>query len=205
MKILATLLLCCVAPAAVPAQVTSSPAKGEKPAQAAPAKQPPQAPVRAPASPPAQKIDSAKEAAIRKLFETQGAAGLAQQIMSGMMGSMRPLLTSSLPPGEYREKLVDLFIQKFQSKVKAEQIIDLAVPIYDKYFSREEIEGLIQFYQTPLGQKTLSVLPNVMTEVQTDARKLGEKLGRESMLEVLDEHPDLKQALEEAAASSKKP
>jgi hypothetical protein len=34
--------------------------------------------------------------------------------------------------------------------------------------------------------------------------KLGEKTGREAMIEVLDEHPDLKKALEEAAALPKK-
>jgi hypothetical protein len=33
--------------------------------------------------------------------------------------------------------------------------------------------------------------------------KLGEKLGREAMIEVLDEYPDLKKALEEAGTPPK--
>jgi hypothetical protein len=108
-----------------------------------------------------------------------------------------------LPPGEYREKLVDLFFQKFQSKVRVDQLLDLTVPIYAKYFSKEEIEGLTRFYQTPLGQKALSVLPQTLAESQAESRKWGEQLGREAMVEVLEEHPDLKKALEEAAASPK--
>ncbi len=128
---------------------------------------------------------------------------MMEQVLAGMSTNIKPMLMTSMPPGEYREKLVDLFFQKFQSKLQVEQLLDLAVPIYDKYFSKDEIEGLIRFYQTPLGQKTLSVLPQTLVETQTASMKLGEKLGREAMVEVLDKHPDLKKALEEAAASPK--
>ena len=128
---------------------------------------------------------------------------MMEQVLAGMSTNIKPMLMTSMPPGEYREKLVDLFFQKFQSKLQVEQSLDLAVPIYDKYFCKDEIEGLIRFYQTPLGQKTLSVLPQTLVETQTASMKLGEKLGREAMVEVLDEHPDLKKALEEAAASPK--
>ncbi len=62
---------------------------------------------------------------------------------------------------------------------------------------------MTRFYQTPLGQKALSVLPQTVVEIQAESMKLGERLGREAMVEVLDEHPDLKKALEEAAASPK--
>lgn len=76
--------------------------------------------------------------------------------------------------------------------------MDLIVPIYDKYLSDEEIKGLIQFYQTPLGQKTLKVLPTVMSESREAGRKWGEGLGRDSMVEVLTEHPDLEKAMNDA-------
>jgi len=74
----------------------------------------------------------------------------------------------------------------------------LAIPLYDKYYSPEDLKGLIQFYATPVGQKTLTVLPKLMPELQDEGRKWGEGLGRESMLEVFSEHPELKKALEDA-------
>ena len=137
------------------------------------------------------------------MFEVMGMTKMMQQVLAGMSSNMKPMLMSSLPSGEYREKLADLFLQKFQSKLRVEQLMDLAVPIYAKYFSKEELEGLMRFYQTPLGQKALSVLPQTMVEMQTESMKVGETLGREAMIEVLDEHPDLKKALEEASASPK--
>jgi hypothetical protein len=152
----------------------------------------------------AKKIDPAKEAAIRKLFEVQGTAKLMQQVIASMSTSMRPMLMNSLPPGEYRSKLIDLFFEKFQSKIQVGMLVDLAIPVYDKYFSKDEIERLTQFYQTPLGQKFLSVQPKVISETQAESMKIGQDIGRQAMLDVFEEHPEMKKALEEAAAAAQK-
>jgi hypothetical protein len=184
-------------------------------ASSAQAKRSPQNPSGKPQMPPVQsappsgsgsastdqlKIDPAKEADIHRLLDLAGTKTAMTEIMDGMEKNIRPLMTSSLPPGDYRAKLIDLFFEKFQNHSKAEmqQLLDSAVPLYDKYFSHEDIKGLIQFYQTPLGQKTIRVLPKLSMEIQGEGMKLGEKLGRESMMEVLSEHPELQKALEEA-------
>jgi len=143
-------------------------------------------------------IDPAKEADIRKLLELTGAKELALQTMQNMEGSIRPLLTNSLPPGEYREQLITLFFEKFHTKVVGNDLLDLIIPIYDKHFSSQEIAGLIQFYRTPLGKKLAEAMPQLTDEAQQAGQKWGEDIGRSSMLEVLAEHPDLKKALEDA-------
>jgi uncharacterized protein len=148
------------------------------------------------------KIDPAKEADIRRLLDVSGAKKIVMQTMASMTTSVRPVLASSLPPGEYREKLIDLFFAKFQSKADSAQLLDLAVPLYDKYFSQDEIKGLIRFYETPLGQKSLSVLPQLTSEMADLGRQWGEKAGRDSMQEVLTEHPEMQQALEAAGKAA---
>lgn len=120
------------------------------------------------------------------------------QLMDGMEKSLKPLMIGALPPGEYREKLIDLFFTKFNSKGSPQQFLDLAVPTYDRYYSHEEIKGLIRFYETPLGQKLASVQPKMSAELQEVGRKWGEGVGRDSMVEVLAEHPELATALEAA-------
>ena len=151
------------------------------------------------ASTPAAKVDAAKEAAIRKLFEIQGTRAAVEKVIAGMSDNMRPMLAKMLPPGEYQEKLIPLFFNKFQSKLKPDDMLNISVSVYDKYFSKEDIEGLTQFYQTPLGKKVMSVLPQVLIESQTAGMKMGEDIGRQSMLEVLAENPDLEKAMEEAS------
>ena len=119
------------------------------------------------------------------------------QVLAGMSENMKPTLSKMLPPGEYQGKLIPLFFEKFQGKMKTG---DLMVPIYDKYLTKEDVNGLAQFYQTPLGKKMLSVLPQLVIETQTAAMNMGQELGRQAMMEVLTEHPDLQKALEDAGA-----
>jgi hypothetical protein len=150
------------------------------------------------------KIEPAKATDIRRLLELTGVKALATQTMDSMMEGIKPLLANSLPPGEYREKLVDLFSARFRTKADPQHLVELAIPIYDKYFSNDEIKGLIQFYETPLGQKAIRLLPTVVAEMQKEGKQWGEGLGRDSMREVLAEHPDLAQALEAAAKSTQR-
>jgi len=159
------------------------------------------APESGPAAPPgASSIDPAKEADIRQLLEAAGTKALMSEVMNNMVKSLRPTLVNSLPAGDYRAKLIDLFLDKFMARANSEfpKLVESAIPIYDKYLSDEDIKGLIQFYQTPLGQKTLSVLPMISLQMQSAGQKLGERIGRESMLQVLSEHPEIVKAMEAA-------
>jgi uncharacterized protein len=144
------------------------------------------------------RIDPGKEADIRRLLELTGAKALVVQTMNDLSQSLKPVLTNSLPPGDYREKLVNLFFVKFMAKADSQTLVDLAIPEYDKNFTYEEILGLIQFYQTPVGKKAISVLPQLMSDLQQRGRKWGEDLGRQSMIEVLAEHPEFQQQIADA-------
>jgi hypothetical protein len=152
------------------------------------------------AAKPTTGVSPEKEAAIRKLFEASGIRESMQQMIGSSIESGRPTLRKMLPPGEYQEKLIDLFVQRFSQKMKVDDLLELVIPIYDKYFSKEDIEGLTKFYETPAGKKALSKLTQVMMECQAVGSKFGEEAGRQAMAEVLAEHPDLQKALEEAGA-----
>ena len=144
------------------------------------------------------KIDPGKEADIRQLLDLTKVSAMVTQLMGGMEQGIKPLMTSALPAGEYREKLVDLFFVKFHSKIESSNFVDLVVPVYAKYYTREEIESLIQFYKTPLGQKMVATMPKLTADLQAEGRKWGQQLGSDSMSEVLLEHPELEKALEDA-------
>jgi len=165
---------------------------------AKPAAQEPAAPASATAK-EQHKIDPAKEADIRRLMDMVGIKKVMTDTMESMTQGLRPVLSNSLPPGDYRDKLIDLFFAKFQSKADMAQLLELSIPLYDKYFSHEEIKSLLAFYATPAGQKSITALPQLTAELRETGRKWGEKLGGDCMTEVLGEHPDLKSALEKAS------
>jgi hypothetical protein len=147
------------------AQSTASAPKQNTPAATA---SPP-----APAGAGAPKINAQKEADIRRLIAITGAAQLGIQMMEDMETNLRPVLESSLPPGEYRHTLIELFFQKFRSKARQESLVAMVVPIYDRHFSDEELKGLIAFYESPVGKKAVEVLPQVMDE----SREAGSRWG----------------------------
>ena len=143
-------------------------------------------------------IDPTKEKDIRRLLEVAGTKDRMVALMDGMEQNIKPLMQKALPPGDYRDKLVDAFFVKFHSKLDLTKLLDLAVPLYDQYFSDQEIKGLIAFYESPLGQKAARTTPVMTNELMAQGQKMGEELGRQSMLEVLAEHPEFEKALEDA-------
>jgi hypothetical protein len=150
------------------------------------------------AQPAPAKIDPAKEAHIRQLMDVMGTKAIFTQTLDSMSQNIRPLMTNAFPPGEYREKLIDLFFAKFKAKADTQQLADMVVPIYDKYFSDEEIKGLLEFYKTPIGQKAVKTLPQITAEAGAVGQEWGRGLGEQSMTEVLAEHPELEKALNDA-------
>jgi hypothetical protein len=100
-----------------------------------------------------------------------------RDMMTGTMNSIRPLLTSSLPAGEYREKRVELFVKNFESKMDVGQLLTELLPVYDQYFATAEIEQLTQFYDPPLGKKYLAIAPHLLAAAQKNRQDLGRTIG----------------------------
>ncbi len=154
-------------------------------------------------APAPEPVDPAEKADIEQLMELAGAKATFTHMVNTMTKDMEPLLLHALPPGEYRAQLVQLFFEKFRANADAQHYLDMAVPIYAEYLSDEDIKGLIQFYKTPLGQKWINVQPKVRAGLLPASHAWGRELGRETMLEVLQEHPDLAQELKAAAEQAK--
>jgi len=64
------------------------------------------------------------------------------------------------------------------------------VPIYDKYLSNEVVKGLLDYYNSPLGQRMLKALPEVARESQAAGFELGQKAARETLDELKADYPD---------------
>jgi hypothetical protein len=96
----------------------------------------------------------AKEKNIRKLLAMTDASGIFKRSLESQIGMMKK--TSTQVPSKYWDELL--------KEVDADKFIELLLPIYDKHFSNEELEGIIAFYETPVGKKLVSTLPQVMEE-----------------------------------------
>ena len=107
---------------------------------------------------------------------------------------MRAGLEKSGMSNEKARTFSDLFFEKMQTKMTSQfgVLLEMLMPVYDKYYTNEDLEGLIAFYGTPLGQKMLKNSPDVMRESQSIGFQWGSKIGQDTEREVLAEHPELR-------------
>ena len=150
---------------------------------------------------PRPRIDPAKEADIRRLMEVTGAQERGKQVESLMLQQLRPLIEKSLPPGDRTQKIVGIFLEKFQARFRGTDMLEPIVPIYDKYLTDDDIRGLIQFYESPLGQRVIKILPQVTQESFAAGVALGRKIVSDILGDMSQEYPELKQLASQLSKS----
>ncbi len=132
----------------------------------------------------ADAAQKAKLEDIRKLFAATGSADIAVQIMNQMVESFKTTMPN----------VPEKFWQDFMKEVKSDDLIEMIVPIYDKYLTHEEIKGLLGFYQSPVGKKFVSVLPQVTQESYLAGQKWGTELSEKVIKKLQDQGLDEKGA-----------
>lgn len=195
MKLGATLvaaLLCTAGPALAQ---TSAPSAQQAPQHmpGTPA-QPGQASAQAQAEAPAEKIDPAKEAAIRHLIELTEVSKLGDNIASAMVVRVREVMGRAIPADQL-PKFMDEFTPKYTASAPTSAVTDAIVPIYAKHFSMEDIQALTKFYETPLGQRLVKSMPDVAEESQSAGARIDQKAAIATLRSMSDEYPQLKQML----------
>jgi hypothetical protein len=94
------------------------------------------------------------EQQVRQLMTTIGLGKTLVQMSSQVAGMMQKRLPC-VPADTW---------QNFIDADASEQLIGRMVPVFQKHFSAEDIDGLIRFYSSPLGQKVLTEMPQAMAE-----------------------------------------
>lgn len=100
---------------------------------------------------------------------------LADQMMNQMIATIQ----------SSKADLPENFFDIFKKKAKPAELVELIIPIYEKYYSVEELKAVTAFYETPAGKKVLSTMPQVMQEAMQVGQKWGERIGREAAEEAL--------------------
>jgi hypothetical protein len=133
--------------------------------------------------PPAQTSpadQASKRVEIRKLIELTGAANISADALRQII---EPLKAGF--PGVPEE-----FWNTFAKEVRSDELIDLVIPIYDKYYTRDEIHDLTLFYQSPVGQKTIKVLPKLSADAIEAGQEWGKMVADRAMRKLKDKGYD---------------
>jgi|HubBroStandDraft_5_1064220.scaffolds.fasta_scaffold00695_3 hypothetical protein len=162
-------------------------------AQAAPGTAPAQKPA-AQAAAPAEKLDPAKEAAIRHLLDLTEISKMGDNISAGISREVQNAAGRAVAQDQV-PKFMQEFSAKFTTAAPVSKVTDAIVPIYAKHFTLEEIQGLTKFYESPLGQKLVKEMPAVVQESQNVGVEMDEAAALVVLRGMQDEYPVLKQML----------
>ena len=110
---------------------------------------------------------------LKKYFEISG----SNATVSTALDQMMELLKTQLPNLDEKEwgKIYKDIIEESMN-----EYIEMVIPIFQKYLTKSDLEEMIKFYQTPIGQKfyksNTSITKDVMSISQEWGMKLSEKL-----------------------------
>jgi hypothetical protein len=181
--------------AAVPAWSQTQPGTpATPPPQHIPGQTGAKAPEATPADKPAEKLDPAKEAAIRHLMDITETSKLGENMNAAVIRQVHDFISQALPQ-EQVPKFMDTFSQKYTASAPTGPVTDAMVPIYARNFTMEEIQQLTKFYESPLGQHLVKVMPKVVGESQAAGARIDQPLAVAALRSMETDYPQIKQML----------
>jgi uncharacterized protein len=150
-------------------------------------------PVR-PGPPAEQKVDPDKEKAIRHLMDLTGAARMGSNMTEMISKQVQSAMSRNLP-AERLQKFMDDFNQKLNVRAPATEVADAQIPIYAQHFSMDDLQGMIHFYESPVGQRMLKMLPQVLEETQNTGADIERSAALATLKDMSTDYPELKTML----------
>ncbi|MGH9824438.1 MAG: DUF2059 domain-containing protein [Blastocatellia bacterium] len=115
-------------------------------------------------------------AAARHLLELTGVSKLGQQIWPTMFDALKRS-QPAIPESAWDE--ID---NEFRAFFSSNEFLDPIAGVYARHFSEDELKQLTAFYETPLGKKMVSSLPDITRECMS----IGGSIGRDVMQRAME-------------------
>lgn len=125
----------------------------------------------------AEDLSPAKRADIERLLSMTKALDLSQQMGVAAAQQISQMLQQVRP--DIPQKVLDTLPEEIGAVFVEERdgLQELVVAIYHEHFSASDIRGMIDFYSTDLGKKTIAVMPVLMSQSMQAGQAWGQSLG----------------------------
>ena len=140
-------------------------------------------------------IDPAKLENIRQLLKVTKGEDVQDLMVNQVLTALKPMFSATgndVRGRQMYKRFSDLVSEEFRRI----DFVGTTIVLYDKYFTNDEIVGLIHFYETPLGQKAIGVLPMLVQESMARGQEQGQQAAERALNRLSQEYPELRSTLQ---------
>lgn len=109
---------------------------------------------------------------LEKMFEVSGNEKAYQAAINQMFSMFKQQYTS------VSEESWNALEEEFKN-TSIDELVELFIPVYQKYFTIDDIKEIIKFYESPIGQKLAMNTPLITQESMQIGQQWGMKIGQE--------------------------
>ena len=119
---------------------------------------------------PNRPVDPAAAVSVRKLLAATGATKL-------MIGNLESMIATQR---QNNPQIPAAFWDAFLAHARRDttRLVDMLVPIYAAHLTQPELEELLRFYNSPIGQRLTAVQPAIFKESMAAGESWGEQIAR---------------------------
>ena len=147
---------------------------------------------------PAPSVSAPSEASIKELLEVSHARSLIDSVNTQVEAMVRASMAQAekeYPANPEATKILNGMVEKINGLLGQElswsTMEPLYVRIYQQSFTQQEVDGLVAFYKTPVGEALVRKMPRVMQLAMVDVQQRvrdfmpkAQAISRETMAEL---------------------
>ena len=135
---------------------------------------------------PAPAINPEALAEARRMMQVTKVHAMMDQMVGQMLGMIGQALVQNNPgqQAEINQVLTELFLPEMRASLP--EMLDEVAKVYTLHYSAEDLRQIIAFYETPVGRKTIEIMPIVMQQTMA----MGQSWGQQTAMRVLQKHAE---------------
>ena len=125
-------------------------------------------------APPNDGLDAlTEEQLVRRVLEVTGAQALGKQVADSVLDTFAK--SPNIRPG---------FIERLKQNMKAEELVELLVPLYLQHYDKKTLVAILRFYATDAGRAVLATTPILTKEAMEVGKRWAAEVAKKTFKEL---------------------
>jgi len=131
-------------------------------------------------------VDARNKELVDEILEVTGALDTAYTMADYMSDAMTEGMKAANK--EWPDRVFDILREEILSVIKSDLenggLHEIYYPIYDRYFSTEDLEAIVEFYRSAAGNKYATEMPNLVQDTIVASQQWGQQVAVVAMQQV---------------------